>query len=128
MFLVGALIENATFPRWSDWRQLEREGQWTEATVVRRTPQDHNFCYFSYTVGNQVLEGGDHCAQFKEGAKFPVLYLPSRPSLAAMHVPRWRWLGYPIALSCWALLGGFVASFMSFQNPLRRLGDIGLRQ
>ncbi len=119
LYALLVLMDNASFPRWSNWRQMEDEGKWTEATVVRATPEDHGTCYFSYRVAGQVLGARASCGRYPVGARFPVMYLPSRPSFVSMKPPRSQWLGSAIGLGCFSLFAGSVVAVLRFRHGLR---------
>lgn len=121
LYALLVLMDNASFPRWSDWRQMENEGQWTEATVTRATPENHGTCYFSYVVTGHVLGGRAGCGRHPVGASFPVIYLPSKPSFVSIEAPRSKWLGSAMGLACFSLFAGCVVSVMRYRHGLRTL-------
>lgn len=127
-YLLVMLAENAAFPRWSDWRQMERDGQWTEATVIRPTPKDHGTCYFRYTVDGHVLGGRDGCGRLEAGDTFPVIYMRSKPTFVSMDAPRSRWLGFAIGLGCFSLFVGCVITVLAYWHGRRKQCGLERRQ
>jgi len=118
---VCVLSENADFPRWSDFRQLEQEGRWTEATVTLATPEDHNTCSFTYDVDGERFHGRASCGNLAVGAKMPVVYLPSMPGFSSIQSPRSHWYEPMVFLAGLSVFAGVVFGFlMFFQDWSRR--------
>ncbi|GEM_PF-7067194 len=118
---VFVIKQNADFPRWSDFRQLEQEGRWTEATVTLATPEDHNTCSFTYDVDGERFHGRANCGNLAVGAKMPVVYLPSMPGFSSIKSPRSHWYEPLILLACFSVFAGIVFGIlMFFQEWSRR--------
>ena len=105
-FTVIATGMNTMMPGWLAWYRLSSEGQTTLARVTSLQPEQHQRCFFEFTVGAKVFKGAtDGCAA-AVGSLLPVTYSPRDPAFVTTRSPRGELLLQVIGAVVMAIAAG----------------------
>jgi len=111
-FTFFAIVINIQPHGWLKWYELSHSGQGVQATITQLQPENHQTCFFRYTVDAHEYEGSDQGCHSEIGRAVAITYLPADPTFATIASPN-KQLAFLLLAP--ALLSGLAGVFSTWR-------------
>jgi hypothetical protein len=112
-FVFVALAMNANRPTWLHEYQLAHHGKQTLGVITGRNASNHETCFFTYTVRQEIHNSSAQGCHNPVGARILLTYLPETPNIVTTKSPLGELALSAVAAFICALVVGFVAAWNS---------------
>jgi hypothetical protein len=120
-FAFYATCFNLSSHGWFAWRRLAQSGHTTVATVVKKTPENHQACYLDYLVNAHQYQVIESC-ELRVGQSVTLTYDPTNPNFATLRDPRGELLGEILVPAILSAIAGTLAAFRRARQLRRNIG------
>ncbi|MEB0032127.1 hypothetical protein QN372_15305 [Undibacterium sp. RTI2.1] len=123
-FTFFSVMLNLSGPGWLGWYEMSEKGQKIEATITQIQPENHQRCYFRYSIAGRNLDGtGDGCADLGVNGKLLVIYLPGDPKFVTTRNPNEELALTIIVPLLFSIIAGVIVALRQFRkidvHPIR---------
>jgi hypothetical protein len=120
-FVFYATCFNFSSHRWVALHRLAQSGHTTVATVVKKSPENHQACYLDYWVDSHPYQVIESC-ELSVGQSLMLTYDPAYPNSATSRDPRGELLWEILSAVIFSGIAGILAAFQRARQMKRNIG------